>query len=424
MFRFWALSALLFTSSCGGFFKNSTVDQEKERQIASLAVERLMREEAKTFESEMEYKLISLHSYYVITQRLLNQFESIMSDTKLEALYQNQHYLSLLAVRSQIDEIEKEFVEIESTLQNPKKELLLKKRIEAFSRLGPVHHASMDNLAHLMKIKLSDSVLPNKNLIDSEYAELEKTKEFQVYEKNIDHLSHMMEMDLEKKATKFVPSENQNGTLSGQEFPAKVWSLTFSNGPHETGTPAVLQNLLNKNLKATFFQEASRSKANRTFAMQLVQNGMEVGAQGNKDLSKVGLMTLEKEITIATESMEKSLKLDIKFYRLPYGSGIEVPEVRGLIAKNKLIHVFWNIDSLDWIPQTADRIVKRTKDLMKKTARDSGIILFHDVHPRSVRASEEIMAHLKLDARRVCPLGKIVEEMNRGEKSVCSQKSP
>lgn len=60
---------------------------------------------------------------------------------------------------------------------------------------------------------------------------------------------------------------------------------------------------------------------------------------------------------------------------------------------------------------------------MKKTARDSGIILFHDVHPRSAEASEQIMDHLKLDARRVCPLGKIVEEMNRGEKSVCSQKS-
>lgn len=426
MLNFWALGALFLVSSCGGVFTGSPWKKDQERQIASHALERLMREEDQTFETQVEDKLISLHSYYVITQRQLNLFEEKLSDVSLENLYQGQHYLSLLAVRTQIDDIEKEFHELKTELHDAKKEMLLKKQIEAFSRRSPVHYRSVENIAYKLQIKLeARDEHPAKSEIDNEYLELEKTREFQVYEKNIEHLSHMMEMNLDRKARKFIPSENENGTLSGQEFPAKVWSLTFSNGPEASVTPLILQKLKAKHLKATFFQEAAKSKSHLGFAKRLVQDGMEVGTQSwsNKELAKVGLMTLEKEITQATVSMEKNLKLDIKFYRLPYGSGMDVPEVRGLIAKNKLIHVFWNVDSLDWVPQSAGRIIKRTKDLMKKTSRDSGIILFHDVHPRSAEASEVIMDHLKQDARRVCPLGTIVEEMNRGEKSVCSQKS-
>jgi peptidoglycan/xylan/chitin deacetylase (PgdA/CDA1 family) len=118
--------------------------------------------------------------------------------------------------------------------------------------------------------------------------------------------------------------------------------------------------------------------------------------------------------------MEKKYKVDIKFFRLPYGSGIDVPVVREVIAKNKLINTFWNVDSLDWIPQSPDRIVKRTRELMRKTPRDAGIILFHDVHQRSVTASGSIMDVLKSDSRRVCTLGEIVDDLNEGKGQVCS----
>jgi len=55
---------------------------------------------------------------------------------------------------------------------------------------------------------------------------------------------------------------------------------------------------------------------------------------------------------------------------------------------------------------------------MASSPRDAGVILFHDIHLRTVEASEAIMRHLKRDGRRVCTLGQIVDQTNRGE-AVC-----
>ena len=37
------------------------------------------------------------------------------------------------------------------------------------------------------------------------------------------------------------------------------------------------------------------------------------------------------------------------------------------IADNNLIHVFWSIDTLDWMAQPASDVVKRTLEMMKKS---------------------------------------------------------
>jgi peptidoglycan/xylan/chitin deacetylase (PgdA/CDA1 family) len=427
MFKGWNLIPLFFLISCGGFHTLSgTKELANERQIASMAIERLIMEEDHSFEDDIEDKLLSLHCYYVIALKFLNQFDDSLKEVPLRDLYRGETYLSLLALKTQIDEIEKEFKDLQSVVKGSKKEAVLQKKFSAFLGKWPLAHLSLENLSERLGLHPSlKSVSTTSAEIEKEYAELEKIKVFQIYEKNIEHLSHLMEMDLNSPAKKWAPSENSNGSLSGQEFPSKVWSLTFSSGPHKNYTRKVIQNLKELNLKATFFHEGSKVKEFLEEAKQVSQSGMEIGTQSfsNKELSKVGLMTLEKEISIATETMENELALDIKFFRLPYGSGIEVPTVRQMIAKNKLIHVFWNIDSLDWPPQSPDRIIERTKQLMKKTPRDAGVILFHDVHSRSVAASKGIMDHLKLDARRVCTLGTIVKEMNQGQKTVCSQKS-
>ena len=426
MLKVLPLVLLMSLTSCGGLhFSFFDQAKETERRVASVAIERLMTEEDDSFEAQVEERLLSLHSYYVIALKHLALFDQNLNEDSLQELYKGTHYLSLLATRTQIDELEKDLMELHQSLSGKRRDGL-EEKIKSFSKKSPLSALSMENLTHLLGIHSDSKMVDAKSRdIEKEYAALEKMKEFQVFEKNIEHISHLMEMNLSSVGEKFKPSEGRGGSLSGQEFPAKVWSLTFSNGPHKTITNEVLENLKARGLKATFFQQGSKVSELNQEAKKVSQYGMEIGTQAmnNKELSKVGLLTLEREISLATEGMEKSLKLDIKFFRLPYGSGIEVPMVREMIAKNKLIHVFWNIDSLDWPPQTADRIAERTKKLMKKTPRDAGVILFHDVHPRTVAASKEIMDHLKLEARRVCTLGTIVNEMNRGQKSICSNNS-
>lgn len=428
----WALfSALLVMTSCGGFrlFGDKTLEQE--REIASVAMERLVIEENKSFGSEIDERLVSLYNYYALAHRNLYTFDQSISDQKLEDLYRGPAYLSIIAVKTQVDEIESELLELIAALKekNSKSDIqkihIFRERVENFAGKSPLAYLAMINLAASIEAKVQEKIDYSQENLEEEIKSLEANKEFQIFEKNIEHLSHLLETDIKSRAKRFKPSETESGNITGHEFPAKVWALTFNNGPGKKITPQILEDLKAFNLKATFFQTAGKILATPDEAKAVQLAGMEIGSLtfGHQDLTKVGLLTLEKEIGAATKSIEKTLSVDIEFFRLPYGSGIEVPSIRQQIAKNNLIHAYWNVDTLDWLAQSPDRIILRTKKLMKKTHRDSGIILFHDVHERSAVASKEIMNFLKQDGRRTCTLGSIVKDMNQGRKSVCSQKS-
>ncbi|MFP5385624.1 MAG: polysaccharide deacetylase family protein [Bacteriovoracia bacterium] len=428
----WAMIlTLLAVTSCGGFRLFSEKNVQPEREIASVTMQRLLLEENKSFSAQVDEKLHSLYSYYAIALKNLDTFDSAIDDLSLSELYRSSSYLNLLAVRTQVDDIERElshaYAEIKekNSKSDIQKGILLKERIADFARKSPLSYLSVTNLSENLRISLPPSPVVTQKKLHEEYRELEDTKEFQIYEKNIEHLSHLMETEIKSGAKKWKPSENGNGNMTGEEFPSKVWALTFNNGPHEKKTTKILKNLKSRNLKATFFQLASKLPEHIAESKLLRDAGMEIASHSysHRELNKVGHSTLEKEITFSTKQLEKTLGVNIQFFRLPYGSGMEMPAVRQLIARNNLIHVFWNIDSLDWPPQDSDRIVSRTKRLMKKSSRDSGIILFHEVYDRSVVASAQIMDHLQTDARRTCTLGTIVKDMNEGQKTICSQKS-
>jgi peptidoglycan/xylan/chitin deacetylase (PgdA/CDA1 family) len=415
--------ALFVSTACGGLSYFIEQTPNSGRSIASDGTQELLAEEEKVFNEELDEKLSSLNSYYLIAQKNLQLFDESISDKTLEQLYQTSAYLNLLAVKTQVEGIEHDLVSLHELAKasDSARFRVIENKIDHFSKKSSLKSMAMSNLRN----KLGMRSLPEEEItgkqIEKEYLHQVTSKEFQIYEKNIEHLSHLMEMNIRSKNKKFKPATTEEGNLTGEEFPPKVWALTFDNGPDERTTSKILQQLQDKNLKATFFQLAIKSQKMTTTAKKILKAGMEIGSNSHsyKELTKVGPLTLEKEITAATKDIENSLKVDIKFFRLPFGSGVNVPAIRETIAKNNLIHVNWNIDTLDWMAQTSGKISSRAKRLMKKTFNDSGIILFHDIHNRSIQASAEIMDHLKLDGRRSCTIGKIVNDMNEGITSVC-----
>lgn len=419
------LLLILTLPACGGF-DLWKAKNDSEREIASLTMNHLLVEETQNFSNEIDDKLHSLHSYYLIGQKNLADFDQGIAENDLEELYEGRSYLNLLAVRTQTDEIENELFDLveSSTAAHAAKVKILKDKIQAFADRSALAHASMENLAERLEIdiKHTQEGISQKD-IEASLTEAEGLKDFQIFQKNIEHLSHMMEIKVRSDVKKWKASAGEAGNLTGQEFPAKVWALTFDNGPGLHTTPKVLHHLKSKNLKATFFEIALKVKKHPETSKLLRDAGMEIGSHSysHKELTKVGGITLQKEITLATDTIEKNLKIDVQFFRLPFGSGINTPSVRETIARNNLIHVFWNVDSLDWMAQHPDKIVERVKKLMRKTPRDAGVIVFHDVHMRGVTASSEIMDHLKNDGRRTCTLGRIVKEMNEGSTTVCSK---
>lgn len=251
--------------------------------------------------------------------------------------------------------------------------------------------------------------------------EEKKKKSYKELEAQIKDLSKKMkeftsEMGRGTSSDTIFPSATTNGNISGTSYPAKTWSLTFDDGPAGT-TPEVLANLKNKGIPATFFMLAQQVQRNPKTSQAVKESGNVIACHSftHAQLTKVGPVQLEKEITTATKVIEDQLGVDIKLFRLPYGAGTGNTAIRQKIAANNLVHVFWTVDTLDWQDKNPQSILARALKQMNGSSKNAGIILFHDIHKQSVAASALLMdyfnAHKDLN---ICTVQGVVDQINKG----------
>jgi peptidoglycan/xylan/chitin deacetylase (PgdA/CDA1 family) len=434
MMRFVGFFLLFFGAACGFYMKSTETTENKiSREIASNLFADFLLMDEKSIDSVLQEKLFSLQSYYLIGLKNLKRFDEEVKITPHENIYELESYLHLQAVRSQTEEIEDELVELweRINLQKSKQNLVLaqkmKSGIEEFISQSQFTSIALENLIYKLQVpQLINQSKTNKlkwkfnNSLESALKDIQKNKEFLVYEKNIEHLAHMLDLkadeERDKEKKKISPGADSSGNIFGTEFPNKTWSLTFDDGPHPTVSSKILELLKKNQLKATFFQLTSNVKRNPSVAQKIKDAEMEIASHSynHLNLTKVGKITLEKEITQASVELENFYNLDIQFFRLPYGAGVHSPIIRESIAENKMIHVFWSVDTLDWMPQESDQISDRAILLMKKAKQDGGIILFHDIHARTIMAAEKVMNYLKQEERKVCTIGQVVQQINEG----------
>lgn len=431
------MMGLLTLQACGAlkWWGDHKVTQNED--VASHSMRQLASTDKVNLTEEVTEKLRSLQHYYTLGLKNLYEFDKALKNGSLEEINNSQLYFNLMAIRGQTDEIEGELVEVMNELKaskgrNSLKSEVIIETITQFNSKSLLASHSMENLISKLNIKMPEKKLGKKKYlnqkeIEDEILKLKNNTEFQVHAKNIEHLAHMFEVAKNKSKSLigheqvFHPSESSAGNITGNEFPSKVWSLTFDDGPSKKTSPIILKNLVNKNLKATFFQLTQNAKAAVDVAHSIRDAGMEIASHSytHKDLTKVGPKTLEHEITEAFKELSVLQQTEIKFFRLPYGAGTRNSSIRQKLASNKLIHVFWNIDTLDWMPQDPHKIVERTIALMNKTKNDAGVILCHDIHQRTVEASPYIMDYLKKNDRRACTIEEIVTQINEGAEKVC-----
>lgn len=215
----------------------------------------------------------------------------------------------------------------------------------------------------------------------------------------------------------FYPSTGTNGNVMGLVFPKNVWALTFDDGPNPTHTPEIVKNLEANGVKATFFWLAENVVKYQSIVDLVKEKGMALAnhSWSHAQLPKLDAAGLQKEIVKSTQVEAKSYGQEVKFFRCPYGAGNSVPRIRSMIADLDMIHVFWNVDTLDWQDKDPDSILARTKKQMKASGR--GVVLFHDIHRQSVVASKKLVewtSSLKGTESEIrwVTLPQIVKEMN------------
>lgn len=188
-----------------------------------------------------------------------------------------------------------------------------------------------------------------------------------------------------------APSTSSQGNLIGGEFPRGVWSLTYDDGPHSQRTPAILRLLDQAGIKASFFWLAQRAPQNRSIVQMAKSMGMELAnhSYSHANMPQTNQATRYREIVESTDVLEQVYGQRVKFFRLPYGAGVNNQDIRRMIADRGMIHVFWNVDSLDWQDRNPYSILRRVTEQMEQ--RGSGIILFHDIQAPTVEVTAELI---------------------------------
>ena len=275
-----------------------------------------------------------------------------------------------------------------------------------------------------MKIfKKIKSYFVDEKVLNQTIEEQAHDKDFKQFKSDVKKLSKEMRK-LTKKIARgrstssdvIFSSTTSAGNIVGNGFPANTWSLTYDDGPGGKTTPTVLKNLKDHNMHATFFMLAKQVEGLPSTAKSVADAGMDIASHSydHAQLTKVGPDSLEKQIGGAKKIIETKLGKTVKLFRLPYGAGVNVSSIRKKIAEHNLIHVFWNVDTLDWQDKNPTSIFNRAVKQMKATPKNSGVVLFHDIHAQSVIASELLMTYFTEQKINVCTVQSVVDQMNQG----------
>ena len=200
-------------------------------------------------------------------------------------------------------------------------------------------------------------------------------------------------------SAKYFPSSAGPGNVNGSGF--TNWALTYDDGPHAKNTLAILANLKTYGHRATFFWLASLAPKMPTIVKAVKDAGMDLAnhSYSHKQLTK-GSTNRALEISKATEMLTKAYGQPVKLFRCPYGAcGSNGSSVRSLIAREGMIHVGWNVDSLDWQDKNPASVLARVKKQM--ASKKGGIILFHDIQPHTVEATRRLMAEFQTKKARL-----------------------
>jgi peptidoglycan-N-acetylglucosamine deacetylase len=152
-------------------------------------------------------------------------------------------------------------------------------------------------------------------------------------------------------------------------------ALTFDDGPHPEGTPAVLDALAARGATATFFLVGEQVERRPDLARRIVDEGHEVAIHGHRHtlLLRRSVAALAADLDRAEETIRAATGVAPTLYRPPYGvfSSGALDHVRGRGWRPLL----WSAWGRDWERRaTASSIAAR----VTRKLRAGDVVLLHD----------------------------------------------
>jgi len=190
--------------------------------------------------------------------------------------------------------------------------------------------------------------------------------------------------------------------------------LSFDDGPDPDWTPAILDILKSRGIKAAFFIVGSQAEQYPDLVRRIAAEGHEIGNHSytHANLAKSPEALIKLELNATQRLIESLTGTSTALFRPPYDADSRPTSVDELIPIRiaqslGYTTVLENIDPRDWQEPTATELLKRVKE-----SRASGsIILLHDGggdRSATVEALPRILDYLQERGDNVVSLGALV----------------
>ncbi|MEM6761458.1 MAG: polysaccharide deacetylase family protein [Pseudomonadota bacterium] len=194
--------------------------------------------------------------------------------------------------------------------------------------------------------------------------------------------------------------------ISDIKLAQKEVVLTFDDGPIPKRTGAILATLKSYGVGATFFVVGQMARSYPSMVRKVAQDGHTVGHHTNRhaNLRNLSRAAALKEIAQGERAVSKALsgsgQMAAPFFRFPYLA--HTTALRRALAERGTVVIDPDIDSKDYFRQSSDVILRRTMRRLRRKGK--GVLLFHDIHARTVRLMPKLLARLKADGYSVVHL--------------------
>jgi peptidoglycan/xylan/chitin deacetylase (PgdA/CDA1 family) len=155
---------------------------------------------------------------------------------------------------------------------------------------------------------------------------------------------------------------------------ARVFSLTYDDGPDPRSTPSVLDTLARYDARATFFVLSEAARRHPGLVRRIVEEGHELALHGRDHRS---LLTMGDDEAVATVRDARAAVEDVagrrvRLYRPPYGEHT-MRQARG-VRRLGLELTIWSGDAFDWVDDAPQAVADRALAAVFPGA----IVLLHD----------------------------------------------